>query len=436
MSILMIVSGDSGRFSDDGVDRFSEITAADGRPVAVIAYRDAAIGDETQPASPGRSPAGYGVQSVLTGFRDPLLADRLSREFGVPVYVAVSVAADVDGRLFDAFDSVPGVAVFRCDLPDDHADAVACAALVDFVDRLSAEYRSYADGLRHVPSAAATADSGAYASIMDSYGDGARAVETVLDAVLEQLCGAESDPSATALDHRWMTTVIEDGDSAAEEATRLLRLAACSTADAADYARRVTRVAASFASSFWRDFAGPPPTDADRVLAAGLIENLRAAAETTGTVASGTLAELSAEQFAVCLNARFIDAQRWRSCSADDGTELFRPEIRERLERFTGANHLKELMATGDAGDDGAFGRSHVELLGPHVLPQRLADHASRHHGLRVRYFALTDTLTFRFTDGERGQLVEEHHEHRFTGPESFKEFHDELFHDLERSIL
>lgn len=227
------------------------------------------------------------------------------------------------------------------------------------------------------------ADSRVYASIVDSFGDDVRAVEPILDAMLEQVSGGP-DPRTTD-DHRWMTTVIEYGDRAAEDASRLLLLL-LRTDDrysiAADYEQRTTRVASAFAASYWNHFAGPPPTGTDRALASCVVDDLTAAVPELGE-------RLSAEQFAVCLNSKFAMADGRRAPAPP-----FRPEAHERLDRFTGAAHLADLIGDGSRG---ALDRSHVEHMGPHVLPQRLVELAYRFRRRWARYFALTDSLVFRF---------------------------------------
>lgn len=222
-------------------------------------------------------------------------------------------------------------------------------------------------------------------------------------------------------DGRWMATVVEYGDRAAENATNLLNHGHCDAVAAADFRRRTDRVAASFASSFWRDVAGQPTT-ADRALSDCLVGQLRSMAGSTD------LGELSAQQFAMCLNAKFIGSRRWERPGYIPSASLFRPEIREVCERFTGVRDLLDLTAAGD-GDDGdrVFGSGHVEYMEPHVMTQRLADYASGHYHRRVRYFALDDTLVFKFTDGAPGNLFETRGNHRFAGPKDFRDFHFEL---------
>lgn len=441
MSVLMVAS-DAGWPSDREIGLFAERVAAGGRPVTVVASRNIVGADfgwrrawTSAAALPWLGGGGGGVRLLLTGFRDPRLAALLRRECGadVPVYAAIPADDDPDGRLFDAFDSVPGVAAFRCPMPADRSFGVLGAALVRLVGRLSDAYRSHVEGLRDIPSAGPEVPmerGDAYSAAMDAFedGGGVRSVGPVLDAVLDQLCGAEPAAEAEG-DGRWMTTLIEDGNRAAEDASRLSR-SGCRPAAAADHQRRATRTALSFAASFWRDVAGPPPTSADRALAACLIEQIR-------TAAGGQLADLPAEKFVECLNARFADTRRWRSGpTTGRDVPLFRPEIRERMERFTGAGHLAELMAVGDADGERVFSRSHVEYLEPHVLSQRLAEHTSRHHHRQVRYFSLADSLVFRFTDGERRQVTEQNYKRRLTGSKSFKRFHDELFRDLHRLTI
>lgn len=226
---------------------------------------------------------------------------------------------------------------------------------------------------------------------------------------------------------RWTLAsgVVEEGDRAAEDAARLVN---CSTAATVDYAWRTTQVATSFAATFWHNYASMPTTG-DRVVVACLIENLR-------SVARPKLIELSDEQFAMCLTAKFIDTRRWQPHTGSDlqaafPGSLFRPEICKLCEKFFAVDHLLDLMATGD-DDDSVFACGHVEHLEPYVLPQKLVNYASRYFSYQVRYFALTDTLVFRFTDGGRGRFVERSHVHRFAGPKNFKEFHDEAFRTID----
>lgn len=230
-----------------------------------------------------------------------------------------------------------------------------------------------------------TADSRVYRSIVDSFGDDVRAVEPILDAMLEQVSGGP-DP-ATTDDHRWMTTVIEHGDRAAEDASRLPPRTDDRRSVAADYERRATRVAGAFAASYWRRFAGPPPTATDRALAACVVDDLAAAVPELGE-------RLSAEHLTMCLNSKFAAADGRRAPAPS-----FRPEAHERLDRFTGAAHLADLI--GDGGR-GALDRSHVERMGPHVLPQRLVELAYRYRRRWARYFALTDSLVFRFAVADK----------------------------------
>jgi len=329
---------------------------------------------------------------------------------------------------------------------DDDLNIISHVLL--FFNDLSYDYLWYIRGLRDIPSAA-TADmnckDGVYASVMDAFGEGIQAVEPILEAILEQLCGTVCVDSASMDDGRWTLAsgVIEEGDRAAEDAYRLLRSRVdFSTAAVVDYTQRTTRVATSFATTFWHKHAKITPTHTDRTLAACLTENLRA-------VSDPELAELSAEQFTMCLNAKFIATRRWRRTDGGSPVSrstvtashpLFRLEIRQLCERFLAVDHLLDLMAADHYINDNAVTTanqslivwSHVEHLEPHVLPQRLVDYASTHFSYEVRYFALTDTLVFRFTNGGRGRFVEQRRVHRFAGPKNFKEFHDEAFRTVD----
>lgn len=444
MSALMFVNLGDGRWpTDEQVARFK----AGGRPTALHEAHGSEA-DDGEPASAAFVDAaaaefhrrtGHRVRIVLTGFRDTALAARLYRDHGVPVKVVFS-APDVDaGRHWPAaLRSADGVTACAWN-PRAH-DADAVTAVLDFADALADQYRSYADGPRVLLTSAGrlprTADD-VYTSVLDGFGDGLRAVEPALDAVLEQLCGS-GDGDGGCGGGRWTSAdvVVEHGDVAAEDARRLTsppwnRPPGVAT----DYLRRVARVTASFGAAFWRDVAGDggPSASVDRTLAACLVQNVRAAAV--------ELADLSDEQFAACLNAKFIATRRWRRVVARpavtvvaSGTEtsrpsLFRPEIRERCERFLAVHHLTDLLLDQhDSGVGHVFTRSHVEHLEPYVLPQRLVEYTAQHYRHEVRYFALTDTLVFRFADAEPGQLIETNHKHRFTGPANFKEFHDEMF--------
>lgn len=452
MSVLMFLNnGDDTNWpSDEAIERYRNRNAGDGRAVKLFDYRTGpqSIVDTVDREFRLSGHHGHGVRLVLTGYRDPALARLLYRERGLPVNVVFSSVEISDSSDWcDSFWSDDGITMsgWNCSagVDDNDDDLNIISHVLRFFNDLCYDYRRYARDLRDIPSAAASdVDSlwdGVYASTMDAFGEGVQAVEPVLDAILEQLCGAACTEPATTDDGRWTLAsgVVEEGDRAAEDAARLVvSRFDCSAAAAVDYTERTTRVATSFASTFWHVHAKITPTHTDRTLAACLIENLRA-------VADQELAELSAEQFAMCLNAKFIATRRWRrtvgGASSVAGPSLFGPEIRQRCERFLALNHLLDLMATGDNIDDdeAADGkrfivRSHVEHLEPHILPQRLVDYASTHFGYEVRYFALTDTLVFRFTDDERGRFVEQSHAHRFTGPRNFKEFHNEAFRTID----
>jgi len=458
MSVLMFLNnGDDANWpSDAAIERYRNQNAGDGRAVKVFDHRTGPqlIVDAVDREFRLSGHHGHGVRLVLTGYRDPALARWLYRERGLPVNVVFSSVEIADGSDWsESFWSDDGITMsgWNCSagVDDDDDDLDIISHVLRFVNDLSYDYRRYARGLRDIPSAtAADVDSvrdGVYASTMNTFGKGVQAVEPVLDAILEQLCGAAcADPAATD-DGRWTLAsgVVEEGDRAAEDAARLVvSRFDCTSAAAVDYTQRTTRVAASFASTFWNEHAEITPTYTDRTLTACLIENLRA-------VADPELAELSDEQFSMCLNAKFIATRRWRrtvgnassvaGSAAVVGPSLFRPEIRQRCERFLAVDHLLDLMGAGDNVDDheSAAGklfivRSHVEHLESHVLPQRLVEYASTHFGYEVRYFALTDTLVFRFTDGECGRFVEQSHVHRFAGPRNFKEFHNEAFRTID----
>lgn len=432
MSVLMFVkySGQADWPTARAMERFRAKTVD--APVTVFKYRDRTANDNAfvnavvrEFEQSGRA-HGHGVRLVLTGFTDPKMAGRLYQERGVPVNI-IFPTMDYAGR-FDELRTMAGVTISGLPLSPDDPNVITTALAI--VNAISEDYRSYVDGLREFPSAttdtvAEVDNDGAYAMVMGAFGDGVRAVELVLDALIEQLCGS------TATDHgdgfgRWMspTTVVEYGDRAAEDA---LRLRNCGAAATGDYMRRATHMAVSFAKAFWHDLGGRP-TVTDRVLATCLVQNLRAAADQV-------LVDLSTDQFAMCLNAKFIATRNWRKTSGEpvpqpfrpkfSVSNLFHPEIRNRCEQFLCIGPLAELMATGN---DRVFGRSHVEHLEPYVLPQRLLEYMSRYYHHDVRYFALDDTLVFRFTNGKSGKLVEQTHEYRFTGPKNFNQFHNELY--------
>lgn len=254
-----------------------------------------------------------------------------------------------------------------------------------------------------------------YASILDALGSTVPArVEVVLDAMLEDLCGAAGTAVEDDDDPRWMSAavVIEDGDGAAEEAQRWW-CSAEGTA-AADYVRRATRVAVSLAESFWRGF--PPVSEHRAPLLACLAQNLRA-------VCDPRLAALSADQFFACLAGHFAataaSARRRSSQTLHPSSRrfppYFRPEIRELCERFLAADCVSRLTDNGRPIDVRPF--SHVEHLDRHVLAQRLADYASRYFCHEVEHFELADVLVLRFSHGKRGRLVEHTYNHRFPGP-------------------
>ncbi|VVC27485.1 Hypothetical protein CINCED_3A008944 [Cinara cedri] len=227
-----------------------------------------------------------------------------------------------------------------------------------------------------------------------------------------------------------MPTIVEYGDKAAEYASYLLNHGQCTAEAAVDFKLRTERLVTSFVSSYWRNVACRSTTT-DRALSDCLVANLQFTANST------KLGDLSVGQFAMCLNAKFIASRRWDQLSAPGRdvprVRLFRPEIREPCERFTGVQHLLDLTATGDDDvDDRVFGSSHVEHMEPYVMTQRVVEYASRYCRHQVRYFALTDTLVFKFTDGAPGDLIEKHYNHRFAGPKDFRDFHFELFNTAE----
>jgi len=453
MSVLMFLNnGDNTSWpSDKAIERYRNQKAGDKRAVKVFDYRTGprSIVDAVDREFRLSEHHGHGVRLVLTGYQDPSLARRLYRERGLPVNVVLSSVEIADNSGWsDLFWSDDGITMsgWNCSVGvDDDDDLNIISHVLLFFNDLSYDYLWYASGLRDIPSAA-TADvncvGGVYATIMDAFGEGIQAVELILDAILEQLCGAVCADSAVTDDDRWTLAsgVVEEGDRAAEDASRLsMSRVDFSAAAVVDYTQRTTRVAKSFATTFWHNHAKNTPTHTDRTLAACLTENLRA-------VADPELADMSAEQFAMCLNAKFIATRRWRQTdggspapgsTVTSNQSFFRQEIRQRCERFLAVNHLLDLMAAGhDIINDNAVTTanrdlvvwSHVEHLEPYVLPQRLVAYASTHFRYEVRYLALTDTLVFRFTDGERGRFVEQRHVHRFAGPKNFKEFHDEAF--------
>ncbi|XP_022182129.1 uncharacterized protein LOC111041969 [Myzus persicae] len=455
MSVLMFLNNDADTSwpSDEAIKRYRYQNAGDGRAVKVFDYRTGpqSILDAADREFRLSEHHGHGVRLVLTGYRDPTLARWLYRERGLPVNVVFSSTKIADGSDWsESFWSDDGITMSgfnrSVDIDDDD-DLNIISHVLRFVNDLSYDYRWYARSLRDIPSAAAAdldCGDGVYASIMDTFGEGVQAFEPVLDAILEQLCGAACEDLAGTDDGRWTLAsgVVEEGDKAAEDAARLVASRIdCSSEAAVDYTQRTTRVAASFASAFWHKHSEIAPSHTDCILTACLTENLRA-------VADPELAELSAEQFQMCLNAKFITTRRWRLTDGDPsvtgstattGPSLFRPEIRQRCERFLAVDHLLDLMAAGNDTDDDAAtttGKSlmwsHVEHLEPHVLPQRLVDYASTHFSYEVRYFALADTLVFRFTDGRRGRFVEQRHVHKFAGPRNFKEFHKEAFRAMD----
>lgn len=432
MSVLMFVKHSSQVDwpTIRAMERFRAKTAE--APVTVFRYRPGIVDDKTfvnavvrEFEQSGRV-HGHGVRLVLTGVTDPTMAGRLYQERSVPVNIIFSTANHTER--FDEFGTMAGVTMFSLPLPPDDANVVTTALAV--TNAISEDYRSYVDGLREFPSVVAAdtvteVDDVASAVVGDAYGDGVQAVELVLDALMERLCGAIDGADYDDGFGRWMSpaTVVEYGDRVAENA---LYLRHCDAAATGDYVRRATQMAVLFAKAFWHDLDGRP-TATDRALITCLVQNLRAAADQA-------LTELSTDQFAMCLNAKFIATRNWRGTSGGpvphpshrkfSVPDLFHPEIRNRCEQFLGIGPLMDLMA---AGDDRVFGKSHVEHLESYVLPQRLLEYMSRYYHHEVRYFALADTLVFRFTHGKSGKLVEQTHEYSFTGPKNFNEFHSEI---------
>lgn len=445
----MLVSLDSRIWpSHNAIEWFREKSAGSNYPLKVLTDRD--MNESKSPFAELVAHEfklsecnGHGVRLALAGFREPNLATQLYMDYAIPVNVLFRTP-EVDNSWFDAFDPISGITMsgWQCLGRETDDDMEVIAYAVDFMNGLSRDFQSYVEGLRDMPTVIHMDKNSdededkdnnyIYASIMDTFGDRVQTVEPVLDAMLEQLCGTGEDWPYNN-DSRWMFSVVEDGDKALEDAFPL----SCSTEAKADYTRRVTRVAMSFATSFWYDYAAEPITAANQALNECLIVNLLANADPV-------LTDMSTEQFAMCLNAKFIASRRWLSFT--NGTvsvtdvfsdrpiaqSLFRLEIRDCCEHFMAVNHVLDLMAVGDGDGELVYSRSHVEHLEPHVLSQRLLDYASRHYRYEIRYFALTDTLVFRFTDGKPGQLVEKCHNHRLVGPKNFREFHSELFRTTE----
>lgn len=446
MSVLMLVSLDSRSWpSDDAINWFKKKSDSSSYPLKILTYKDTGklmssfakfVAHEFKLSECH----GHNVRLVLTGFHEPDLATELYMNYNVPVNVLFRTP-EVDDSWFDAFDPILGVTMsgWQCLGRETDDDVEVIAYAVDFMNGLSRDFQSYVEGLRDMPTVVQMGENleieennDIYTSIMDTFGDNVQTIEPVLDAMLEQLCGTDEDQPDDDND-RWMLSIVEDGDKALEYTFSLK----CSTEAKASYTRRVTRVAKSFATSFWCDYTTEHITTTDRILTACLIDNLLANADSI-------LTDMSTEQFSICLNAKFIASRRWQSTT--NGTiavadvfsdrhiaqSLFRLEIRNCCERFMAVNHILDLMAVGDGNGEVVYSRSHVEHLEPHLLSQRLLDYASRHYRYEVRYFALTDTLVFRFTDGKPGQLVEKFYKHRLVGPKNFREFHSELFRTTE----
>lgn len=442
MSILMLLdlNYDSTWPSEEAIIQFRKTSMATGRrPVKVFTHQDISTTNtrssfEEIVANEFEHPnwRGYdGTRLVLAGgFRDPTLAERLYREHNIPVNIVFSTP-DLYDDWINVFWTMAGItaAGWLEQSTVVGEDMNVITSVLDALNGLTDDYHSYIKNLRYIPSTLiAEVNTDVYTSILDAYGDKIQAIEPVLDAILEQLCGTtNSESDAKKYDDcngsRWMSTIVEYGDKAAEDASRLQSWHGISAEAAANYIQRTTRMATSFAETFWIDCA-KQPTDTDRILTTCLIENIRAAAT------DSELTDLSTDQFDMCLTAKFIASRRWKNSGrtkTDHSIQsMFQPEMKC-CEKFMAINHLLDLMAIGD-DDDQVFCRSHVELLESYILPQRLLEYVTRSYSYDVRYFELCDALVFRFMNGKREKFIERYREHRFIGPRNFKEFHHEMF--------
>ncbi|VVC41495.1 Hypothetical protein CINCED_3A008237 [Cinara cedri] len=213
MSVLMFVdaAGDGRWPSAYSVNRFRSKSATDvqsegHRPTTVFAYRqpESLLVDAVAREFALSTCRGHRIRVVLIGVQDPQLAELLYQERGLPVNVVFSTP-EVDDRWFGVLGPLPGITMSAWQgwrptmLGDDdkNDDEDVVSLVVDVINTLCDDYRSYMVGLRDVPSfathldASSSVDNGSvYATIMDTFGEGVQAVEPVLDAMLEQLCGA------------------------------------------------------------------------------------------------------------------------------------------------------------------------------------------------------------------------------------------------------
>lgn len=210
MSVLMFlnVGDDDTRWpSDEAVERY-RMQAAESGQTAVQVFDNRtcpkAVVEAVDRVFRLSDSHGHGVRVMLTGYRDPALAKRLYHERGLPVNVLYSTTDVTDcGSGHWSHETWPdqGITVSGWNRPpasdSDDDDLNVIDYVLRFVNDLTYDYQWYVRDLRDIPSAQVVADvdDGVYASIMDVFGDhGVRAVEPVLDAILEQLCGAaESD---------------------------------------------------------------------------------------------------------------------------------------------------------------------------------------------------------------------------------------------------
>lgn len=206
------LAGDGQWPSEYSANRFASIVALNGdggRPVPVIAYRrpETTLVDAVAQEFALSACHGHRVRVVLVGVRDHGLAERLYRERGLPVNVVFG-APEVDGQWSDALGRFRGITMSGWLRPGptlddgDENDEHVVASVVDALNDLSDCYRSYAAGLRDVPSFTAhrgpspLADyAPVYTAVMDSFGEAVQDVEPVLDAMLEDLCGAAGNTS-------------------------------------------------------------------------------------------------------------------------------------------------------------------------------------------------------------------------------------------------